>query len=282
MLLALFLNLLLLNSDSANLVKFNEYAGFKNAVSVTADGKGYIYVLDNESNEIVKLNDNLKIIKRSGKKGWGNSELDSPTNIDGSSGLDIYVCDPVNYRIQRFDLNLGFVSSLITNLPATDDRYKYNSPIASVIINSSSLYVIDGENKRIVYYPDGVIPGFYFGGFQSAQKPFQNPVKLLKDGSNNIYLFDNKASAVFIYDNMGNYIKTIENIPIKSVSIFNNIVYIFTGSELLLYDVRKNAFINRLFFAQNTSDLPVNDMLVYSDSKVILLEKNKIDFFTIK
>lgn len=274
-------SLFLSGSDSVTLVKENDYSGFKNAVSVTTDRKGFIYVLDNESNEIVKLDENLKEIKRVGKKGWNNGEFDSPTNIDGSSGLDIYVTDGVNYRIQRFDLNLSYVSTLVTNSPTFDDKLKFNTPVASIIINSTAIYVIDGENKRIVYYPDGTTPLTYFGGFQSAQKPFLNPVKLLKDGYNSIYIFDNKANSVYVYDNMGNFIKSLENITIKSVSIFNNIVYIFTGNELLLYDVRKNAYVNRII-PDNMSGLKINDMAVYSENKILFLEKNKISFFTIK
>jgi hypothetical protein len=274
-------NFLFFSGDTA-LYKADEYSGFKNAVSVTSDRKGFIYVLDNESNEIIKLDENLKEVKRAGKKGWNNGEFDSPTNIDGSSGFDIYVTDGVNYRIQRFDLNLSYISSLVTNTSTFDEKLKFNTPVASIMINTNAIYVIDGENKRIVYYPDGNIPLTYFGGFQSAQKPFLNPVKLLKDGYNNIYIFDNKANSVYIYDNFGNYVKSLESNTIKSVSILNNIVYIFAGSELLFYDVRKNAYVNKISVNKEISDSQVIDLLVYSESKILFLEKNKISFYTIK
>ena len=149
---------LFINLPDSTLVKYTDYNGFANAVSMTTDGKGFIYILDNENNEVIKFDENLKEVKRTGRKGWNNGEFDSPTNIDGSSGLDIYVTDGINYRIQRFDLNLSFVSSLITNSETFDDKLKFNTPIASVILNSSDLYVIDGENKRIVYFNSGSFP----------------------------------------------------------------------------------------------------------------------------
>jgi hypothetical protein len=281
MILLFILNLFFPNQDTI-WEKTNEYSGFKNAVSVTTDGRGFIYVLDNESNEIVKLDDGLKEIKRTGRKGWNNGEFDSPTNIDGSSGLDIYVSDGLNYRIQRFDLNLSYISSLVTNTPTFDEKLKYNSPVASIILNSTVIYVIDGENKRIVYYPDGKIPFSSFGGFQSAQKPLLEPVKLLKDGYNSIYVFDKKYSSVFKYDNFGNFIKSFENNTIKSVSIFNNIIYIFTGSEMLLYDIKRNAYSSKITLSKEVSDLKLTDALVYSENNFIFLEKNKISFYTIK
>ncbi|MFA5405426.1 MAG: NHL repeat-containing protein [Ignavibacteria bacterium] len=281
MLFILILNILFSSSDST-LYKGNEYSGFKNAVSMTMDGKGFIYVLDNETNEIVKFDDKLKEIKRIGKKGWNNGEFDSPTNIDGSSGLDIYVSDGVNYRIQRFDLNLSYISTLVTNTTTFDDKLKFNTPLASIVLNMNAIYVIDGENKRIVYYPDGISPMTYFGGFQSAQKPMLNPVKLLKDGYNSIYVLDKKSNSIFKYDNFGNYIKSIEYNTIKSISIYNNILYIFTGSELLVYDVSKNAYIDKIPLLKEISDMNISDMLVYSESKILFLEKNKISFFIIK
>jgi hypothetical protein len=271
-------NLLFLAQDTT-FEKGKEFTGFKNAVSVTADGRGYIYVLDNESNEIVKLDDNLTEVKRTGRKGWNNGEFDSPTNIDGSSGLDIYVSDGINYRIQRFDLNLSYVSTLMTNTSTFDEKLKFNTPVASIVLNTNAIYVIDGENKRIVYYPDGNVPSTYFGGFQSAQKPLLEPVKLMKDGYNNLYVFDRKYGSIFKYDSFGNFVKNIEYSIIKSVSIYNNIIYIFTGSELLLYDIRKNAYINKIQLTKEFSEMHVSDILIYSESKILFLEKNKISFF---
>ena len=123
---------------------------FSNAVSMTIDGKNNIYVLDNAANEVVKLSSDLTFIKKIGRKGWDNGEFDFPTYIDGSSGLDIYVCDGKNFRIQRFDLNLSYISSLVTNTETFDNNLKFNKPYSCVIINSSDLYVIDGVNFRIV------------------------------------------------------------------------------------------------------------------------------------
>lgn len=281
MIYLLILNLLLFGSDSTYNREY-EYSGFKNAISVTTDGKGLIYVLDNETNEIIKFDDKLKEVKRTGRKGWKSGEFDSPTSIDGSSGLDIYVTDGVNYRIQRFDLNLSYVSSLTTNTSTFDDKLKFNTPIASIILNMNAIYVIDGENNRIVYYPDGITPLTSFGGFQSAQKPMLNPVKLVKDGFNCLYVFDKKLSSVFKFDNLGNFIKTLEYPDIKSISIFNNIIYIFSGYEILFYDIKKNAYSDKIAIKKEFLDLQITDILVYSENRIILLEKNKISFLTIK
>ncbi len=74
------------------------------------DGKENIYVLDAGSNQIVKFSNKLEFKKRNGKQGWAEGQYDSPTFIDGSSGLDIFVSDGKNHRVQRLDLDLNLIA----------------------------------------------------------------------------------------------------------------------------------------------------------------------------
>ena len=60
-----------------------EIGGFTNAVSITADGIGSIYVLDAGANEIVKLDSNLAEMKRAGRTRRGKRAVLFP---------DIYRC----------------------------------------------------------------------------------------------------------------------------------------------------------------------------------------------
>lgn len=284
MFLLLILNILLFNGDSI-LVKTNELSGFLNAVSITSDGKGKIYVLDAMSNEIIKFDESLKEVKRSGKKGWANGEYDSPTCIEGSSGLEIHVSDPMNFRIQKLDLNLSYISSIYTNYESFPENLKYQTPVSTVFINPY-IYSIDGENNRIVTYQyqnqSMYQPAFSFGGFQSAQKPMSKPVKIVKDGLNNIYIFDSKLNTVFKYDNFGNYLNSMESKYIKSISAFNNQLYILTDSEILIYDARKNAYSGRYLFAEPILSEKLRDFIVFSSAKFFLLEKSKVIEFNLK
>jgi len=279
MYLLLIFSLLLSNPDSS-FFKKNELAGFKNAISITSDGKGYIYVLDNELNEISKIDDKLNIIKKSGKKGWNQGEFDTPTYIDGSSGLDLYVSDGKNYRVQRFDLNLSFVTSLITNTVTFDDKLKFDNPVASVNVNSSNLFVIDGDNKRVVIFQNGLTPLTSFGGFQSAETPFIKPIKILKDGNNLLYILDKMQNSVFVYDSFGNYIKTFNIQKLISISIYNNFLYFLTENEIILYDLYKKAYVNKIDITENFKDV-ISDFLVYTDNEFLILEKNKLVLYNL-
>lgn len=288
MLLLLLINIFFLNggmSDDSILVKTREVSGFLSAVSVTSDGKGKVYVLDGVSNEIVKFDDALKEIKRVGKKGWSNGEFDSPTCIEGSSGLELHVSDPLNFRIQKLDLNLSYISSIYTNYESYPENLKYQKPVSTVYINPY-VYSIDGENNRVVTYRmqnQGIYqPAFAFGGFQSAQKPMSRPVKIVKDGLNNIYIFDKELNTIFKYDNFGNFLNSFESKFIKSISAFNNMLFILTETEVLIYDSVKNAYTGKYMFAEPVMAGAISDFLVFSSSKFYVLEKTKIIEYKLK
>ena len=276
MLLLFILNILFISSSDSLLVKDREISGFSNTVSVTTDGKGFLYALDNESNEIIKMNDKLIEIKRTGRQGWNTGEFDSPTYIDGSSGLDIFVTDGNNYRIQRFDLNLGYISSLYTNSETYKPEYKFKRPLATIIVNSNDLYVIDGDNNRIVTYPRGYEPSTVFGDFRAGQGSLMEPIKILKDSENFLYVLDKKRDAIMKYDNFGNFIRTIKGNKIITISLNKGVLYILNGDEIIMYDVFKNAYVGKKVFANIISTKNITDLLVYSPEKYLVLYKNKL------
>ena len=276
MLLILLISFFINSGSDPVLFPEKEISGFRNALSISNDGKGALYVIDNESCEIIKYNEFLSEIKRTGKKGWNDGEFDTPVYVDCSSGLDVYVSDRNNSRIQRFDLNLSFVSSLYTNTQTFDEKLKVNYPSASVILNMSDLYVVDDENKRIVYYPRGIQPYFSFGGFESAEKPLIKPVKILKDGYNRLYVLDRKQNSIFVYDNFGTFVKIISLDKIISFSISGSNLYILTGAEILVYDTNKNAYQSKIIVDESSRNKIITDFLAYSPQKFVILEKNTL------
>ncbi len=278
MILLLFLNFLIAGSDSL-LVKSREVADFTNAVSVTTDGKENIYVLDAGTNQIVKFDNKFNYLKRNGKQGWDEGQFDSPTCIDGSSGLDIFVTDGKNKRVQRLDLELNPISILKTNLPDFTADYQFNTPVATLVLNSRELYVIDGDNNRIVIYKDGRNPSGIFGDYSSGKGQLSRPVKILKDGKNFIYVLDKELKTIFRFDNLGNYINrlTIENL--ESFTISGNTLYMFNGKEILIYDLERNTVTDTKILPGKISKKKFRDILVLNSKKYLLLEKNTLSLW---
>lgn len=272
---------LLLGNIDTNLTKADEYSGLKGAVSITCDGKGNIYVLDGETSEIIKFKEDLTELKRTGKKGWNNGQFDNPVSIDATSGLDIYVSDLNNSRVQRFDLNLGFISSLITNDESIEEKFKINRPSGSIIVNAKDLYVVDSDNPKIVIFKEGVTPYTYFGSFQSVNGSLTKPGKIIRDQNNFLYVIDYSKEGIMRYDNFGTFFGLIKIEEIKSVSVSNNFLYILTGKSIRIYDTKANAF--RAFFElpSEIKNRKFTDFLVINNKKIYFLEKTKITNYII-
>lgn len=279
MILLLLFNFLLQPSDTI-LQKAGDITGFKNAVSMTTDGKGVLYVLDSEANEVLKLDSNLNLLKRAGGPGSGQLQFYYPTYIDASSGLDVFISDGRNYRIQRLDQNLAFIGELRTDTKTFTEELQFNTPLASIVVNSNNLYVIDSDNKRIVIYERGMNPNNTFGDFKSGEGKLVNPIKIQKDNNNFIYVLDSDKKGILKYDNFGNYISTISYPGIIFFSVYNNRLFILTKEGIIIYNSETSSY-------ERKQSLPVKplsnvtDFLVYSNEKYFLLEKNRLSYWII-
>ncbi|HMR40881.1 MAG TPA: hypothetical protein PKA90_10675 [Ignavibacteria bacterium] len=283
MILLLFLNFLFTDSDTltSNLVKEASVKDFMDAVSVTQDGKENIYVLDAAANQIIKYSNKLEYKKRNGKQGWAEGQYDSPTYIDGSSGLDILVSDGKNSRVQRLDLELNPISVLYTDLADISVELRYRTPVASLVMNSNQLFVIDKDNQRVVVYNDGRLASGIFGDYKSKGK-LGEPVKILKDSKNYIYILDKEQKGIMRYDNLGNFIKKITINDLDNFSIRDNILYLFDGSEITKYDLDLNSVIDKVSLPKTKKKIRYKDFLVISDEKYLLLSKNELSLWVKK
>ncbi|MBV6477540.1 MAG: hypothetical protein HGGPFJEG_00279 [Ignavibacteria bacterium] len=278
MLIILLISFIFSKGDSL-LVQDKEVKDFTNAVSIASDGKENIYVLDAGMNQIVKFDKELKYLKRNGKQGWGEGQFESPTFIDGSSGLDIFVSDGRNRRILRLDLELNQISSLYTALVDFPSDLQFNTPVATLVLNSRELYVIDGDNSRIIVYKDGRSPSSIFGDYTSGKGQLSRPVKMVKDAANNIYVLDKELSAIFRFDNLGNYVNKVEMKGLESFTVFGNTMYVLKGNEIILYDLDKRSITGTKKISGKNSKKKFRDILILNNKKYLLLSKNTLSLF---
>lgn len=269
-------------ADDIELVRETYIDGFQNAVSVTTDAKDNIYVLDAGSNQIVKYDKDLIYLKRNGKQGWADGQFDSPTFIDGSSGLDIFVSDGKNRRVQRLDLELSFISSLKTNLPDFAENLQFNTPVGTLIMNSSELYVLDGDNHRIIVYKDGRNPSNVFGDYKSGKGELLRPIKIMKDSKNFVYVFDKELKSIIRFDNLGNYVSRLAIDKLETFTIRDNVLYMFNGKDITLYDLDKNQITGKRKISDKDRKKKFTDLIALGNEKYLLLNKNALSLFVIK
>ena len=260
------------------LIKENEIKGFTNAVSMTIDAKENLYVLDADRNEILKFNTDFNLVKRNGKQGWDKGQFDSPTYIDGSSGLDIFVSDGKNKRIQRFDLELNYISSLNTAQEDFPTQFQFNTPFSTLVINTNQLYVVDSDNNRIIAY-DGNLPVQIFGDYKSGKGELRRPVKILKDDRNFIYVFDKESSSILAFDNLGNYISQYQVTGLETYTIRDNILYLYDGKGITIYDLNTRSIVNKLFLPKSKKKYAFTDIRVLSNERYLLLGKKSLSLW---
>ncbi|MBN1634111.1 MAG: NHL repeat-containing protein [Ignavibacteria bacterium] len=264
------------DKQDTNYVIYKSSGNFNNAVSVTDDGKGFIYILDTDNSEIVKYSAELKEIKRAGKKGWKNGDFFSPAHIDASNGTNIFVSDKLNSRIQTFDLNLGFISSLLTDSEIIEDKFKIRKPVCAVPVNSIDLFVLDGDNPKVVLFSGSLTPVSYFGSYQSVSGALSNPVKIVRDSKNNVYIFDRQKNSVLRYDNFGTFISELTSDDIISIAIYSDLLYVMSKSGIISYDVNKNSYQEKIALPRSIKIKNLTDLAVTGYNKLYLLEKDKI------
>lgn len=194
----LFTNILL----SQNLVinKFIPLEFEANDFSVN-ENKNFIFLTSSETNEVIKINLNGEVQKTIGGFGWGEGQFDFPSSIV-STAIEVYVSDFNNHRIQRFDYNLNFVSTLTSS-----EQIKFEYPKSISLSTKGDLYILDSRNKRILK-----INGFnrlerVFGNYESGKTILINPEKIKVDNSQNLFVLD--ENNFHIFDQFGNYLKTI-------------------------------------------------------------------------
>ena len=253
---------------------------FVDAVSIVADQYKNIYVIDAGTNQIKKYSDNYKKISSFGGYGWGDNSFDEPTDIAISFDLFIYICDYNNHRIQHFDRNLNYVSTI----SGKRKEYSFGYPRSIAINKQGELFFIDGENQRVIkldafrnYVTD-------FGGIRSGKGNLYDPSKIRIDYDNFIYVIDGKK--LISFDNFGSYRASFETDKhIVGISFYNESILLLEKDTIIVKnrkyeDVNIIDIKNLLQDKENLSNLIMRDIFVFND-KLYLLSNKKLFIFNI-
>lgn len=206
------------------------------------ENRNHIFLISKETNEIIKINSDGKRLKKIGGFGWSEGQFDSPASIV-STAIDIYVADFNNHRIQRFDQNLNFISSL-----ETSETINFEYPVSIALSTKGDLYILDSKNKKILK-----INGFSklertFGNYESGNIVLREPKVVKLDQSQLIYILDRER--ILAYDEFGSFIKSIqipEDLKDKVIDfqIFQNSIFFLTEDSLYEFrDELKKYFID--------------------------------------
>jgi hypothetical protein len=170
------------------------------------DVAGNVFVLDRERATLTLFDAALRQVATSGGHGWESGSFDQPSGLWAGNGLDIYVADYGNHRIQRFDRTLTFVSSLSTR-SSEDNTMAFGYPLDVTVSRFGTLYICDTENNRIVRVDASNKVEGTFGGFGGGAGKLEHPLQVVLGPSDQVYVLD--PPRVLVFDLFGNFLHVL-------------------------------------------------------------------------
>jgi hypothetical protein len=204
--------------------------------ALDVDLYGNIYVLDAEKNTL-SLYDRSGLLQNDvGGPGWLDGQFDRPSAVWARNGIDVFVADYGNHRIERFDRSLSFISSFTTRESDNpDDRFGYPSGVA--LSRLGELFICDTENGRIVKVDRFSTVERTFGGIGGGKGHLATPTAVAVGPKDAVYVLDGVRVAVF--DAFGNYLRDLmPGLLSRPSALFadNSVVAVLDSGAIFLFD----------------------------------------------
>jgi DNA-binding beta-propeller fold protein YncE len=180
----------------------------RNPQGIALDPEGNIYIADTGNNRIQKFDRHGVFLKQLGGFGWGREQFDRPVDICASAGLDVFVADYNNERIERYDAHLNYISSYYSD-DSQDETLRFGLPLGVALSRHGELFVVDGENRRVLKIDSFGVPALSFGDFRWAQGQLQRPAQVAVGANDLVYAVDAGAGSVVVFDYYGNFVRTV-------------------------------------------------------------------------
>ncbi len=249
---------------------------FKSATSFYITSAGTIYVTDAGTNEIYKIDTLGNVLKYAGGYGWDDGQFDTPTDVYANP-LSVFVCDKNNSRIERFDKDLNFVSSLYTRDNSNrNERFGY--PLSCALSQQGDLYILDSENKRVVKFD--LFGNFTqnFGGYDAGSFSLSKPIQLAVSADNKIFVLD--KNRIVVFDQYGNNVALIKNdneldgirIIFDNLTLTNHDTVYYTKTNNIDFEIKKAVLTG----TGNLTDI-INSLIF--NNKLYVLTPEKILIF---
>ena len=186
---------------------FGEGAGqFIWPVSITQDGKGHIYISDEERNKVTGFDTSGSVVNHWGEAGSAPGRLDGPAGLAFDQDNLLYVADQHNHRVQVFSADGELVRHFGSH---GSGEGQFSLPWGVDVGPDGNVYVADWQNDRIQKLtPDGeFITSFGRSGRGDGQ--LFRPAAVTVDDDGCVYVADWGNERVVIFDSDGGLVQNI-------------------------------------------------------------------------
>jgi tripartite motif-containing protein 71 len=189
-----------------SLVAEYSFGSFSDPRGISTDPAGNIYVANTGRNLLMRFSSAGDSTGEVGGYGWGDYQFDQPYDVCATNGIEIYVADYNNHRIQRFDRTLANVATLTTH-QSNDDSKRFGYPSGVAVSRLGDLFICDDEDVRIVKVNTFSTVERTFGGYGEGAGSLTMPRQVAVGPNDDVYVSDKGRIAV--YDNFGSYLTSI-------------------------------------------------------------------------
>ncbi len=260
-----------------SLVYQYSFGHFKSPRGISVDPYGNIYVADTGTDLVMRFNSSGDSTGEVGGQGSGDFQFDMPYDVCASNGVEIFVADYNNNRIERFDRTLANVATLAGD-QSNNDSKNFGFPSGVAVSRLGNLFICDDENDRIVEVNTFSTVERTFGGFGDGEGALTKPRQVEVGPDDGVYVSD--KGRVAVYDNFGNYVRSI------GVGVLHDPTGIGIGNDMIgvcdqdtLYFFKLDGTLIAKFSGNDILGTTVkrfNDVSIRGDMVYILTDKNVV------
>jgi len=265
--------------ETWRLTLIGQTGGFREIAAASIDPSGNVYVVDRGANMVHKLNRNAFIETSIGGYGWGNHEFDRPSDVWAENGIDVFVADYGNHRVQRFDRRLTYVGTLETrNIGFEIEQFGY--PVGITMNRQGDLFVVDEENLRIVSFGGIDRHRRTFGGMEAGRFRISSPRKIELYGDDLIAVRD--GNRLLFYDQFGSPYRefTTRTLPrYKDFTTLGDYILLLRDETIDIYRGVLRHPIERISLLQYMSDPQKIQRIAVSNNRLVLMSDSNVWVF---
>ncbi len=194
---------------------------------IAVDLLGNIFITDTGNDRVLKCDREGRFLAETGGFGWETGEFNRPTYVATDNGLNVYVVDAQNKRIQRFDHNLNFVS--IIEIEEEENPSGFGLPEGIAITSSGEILVSDIEGDFLIKLNSFFEYERTIGGFGSVEGGLRDPKGIFVSQDGDVYVADSQNDRVVVFDAFGNFLKSFGE------KILRNPNGVTVGQDQLIY-----------------------------------------------
>ncbi len=170
------------------------------------DPDGNIYIADTGNNRILKCTQRGELLREVGGFGFDKEQFDRPVDVWAGNGLDVFVVDYNNQRLERYDKDLNYIASYYAD-ELQDESLQFGYPTAVGFSPNGEIFLADHEFNRVLRIDSFGKPKASFGDFNWGEGRLSRPAKILLTSRREIFVSDSTAEAMVEFDYYGNFVR---------------------------------------------------------------------------